>query len=367
MKVLHSALLRYPSAGILNQMIWEKEAALELGLNWDVKVSCPEGTTSKNSVVRFSKPITSNRTKLTQVRDWFGFRIEYYLWLKIFESNVDVFILRYSPYDPIQFAFSLMCKKPVFLIHHTLEIPELKSLHRPLSKFKIIAEQIIGKYSIRNSAAIIGVTQEIIDYEKKRIDRPEKRSILYPNGVMFNRPTVDDRRGFIPELLFVSSYFESWHGLDLLLSNVREHKQEFLLHLVGELSVADRVFAEKDKRIILHGRKNQDEIRLIADNCWLGLSSFGLFRKDMKEACSLKVREYLMMGLPVYAGHKDTFPENFEFYKNSELSIVKMLHFALAMRETSRELVASAAKPYIDKVEMVRSLSNRLRTLGYDK
>lgn len=360
MRVLHSALLRYPSAGILKQMSWEKEAAQGLGLNWDVKVSCPQGSTSESSIVRFSKPITSNRSKLAQVRDWFGVRIEYYLWLKVFESEVDIFILRYSPYDPIQFAFSILCKKPVFLIHHTLEVPELTSSHRPLSKIRVVAERIIGKYSIRNSAAIIGVTQEIIDYEKKRIEQPEKPSILYPNGVMFNGPTASDKRGHIPELLFVSSYFESWHGLDLLFSNMQEHNKEFLLHVVGELSLGDRVLGEKDERIILHGRKSHDEIRLIADSCWLGLSSFALFRKDMKEACTLKVREYLMMGLPVYAGHKDTFPEDFEFYRNSELSIINILHFAVAMRGTSRELVACAAKPYIDKVEMVRSLSNRL-------
>ena len=139
------------------------------------------------------------------------------------------------------------------------------------------------------------------------------------------------------------------------------------MHLVGELSSTDKIIAEMDSRVILHGPKGIEDIRQIASSCWLGLSSFALSRKDMQEACPLKVREYLMMGLPVFGTHKDVFPEAFEFYKNSRLSISDILIFSLETRAASREEVAAAARKYIDKVAILSALSNQIRSLLDDK
>jgi glycosyltransferase involved in cell wall biosynthesis len=363
---MHSTFSRFPSAGMLNQMNWEQDAARQLGLDWEVKVFCPLGIAFDGGILQFSKSIIfyENKNKLKLACDWFALRLEYYRWLKLLEGNVDVFLLRYSTYDPFQFMFVVLCKKPVCLVHHTLEIAELASSGRVVDKIKTVLESFIGRYSIRKSAAIVGVTREIIDYEKKRARQPYKLSILYPNGIMYSGRTVAEKRGRVPELLFVASVFASWHGVDLLLSSMQENKDKFVLHLVGNLSAEDKILAEKDKRVISHGHKSHQEIRQIAETCWLGLSSFALFRKDMKEACTLKVREYLMMGLPVYAGHKDTFPESFEFYRNGELSSENILRFASEKRGASRERVAGAARRHIDKVEMVRSLANHIRTSG---
>lgn len=367
MKILHSAFLRCPSPGIINQMTCEQEAAHQLGLNWVVKVFCPLGTALDNKIIHFSKSITLHTNIFQLARDWFALRFEYYRWLRSFEGDVDAFLLRYATYDPFQAIFICLSKKPVFLVHHTLELAELVSSGRTIDKVKVVLEILFGKYSIRNSDAIVGVTREIIDYEKKRIGRPHKSSILYPNGIMCSGRTVADKRHSAPELLFVASFFETWHGLDLLLSSMQHNCDMFVLHLVGETSLADRILAEQDNRIILHGRKNIQEIREIAESCNLGLSSFALFRNNMKEACPLKVREYLMMGLPVYAGHKDIFPEGFEFYKNSELCIRDILRFASACRGATRDVVAGAARKYIDKVEIVRSLSKQIRILANAK
>ena len=361
MKILHSAFLRNPTTGILNQMECEQQAANKLALNWVVKVYCPKGLVLDNNILQISKSITFHKGKFQTIRDWFRLRIEYYRWLRSNEGNVDIFLLRYATYDPFQLIFICLSKKPVFLVHHTLEIPELLSSGRIIDKIKSIFENLLGKYSIRNSAAIVGVTQEIIDYEKKRIGKPEKESLLYPNAIMFSDGPVADKRGPVPELLFIAGVFEFWHGLDMLLIQMQDCKCSFVLHLVGELSSSDAILAKKDERIILHGFQSLRVVREIAQSCWLGLSSFALFRNQMKEACPLKVREYLMMGLPVYAGHKDVFPEIFEFYKNSELDLNYALKFASEKRLTSREVVACAARKYIDKVEVVRTLSNQIK------
>ncbi|MFX8895379.1 glycosyltransferase family 1 protein, partial [Acinetobacter baumannii] len=87
---------------------------------------------------------------------------------------------------------------------------------------------------------------------------------------------------------------------------------DFILHIVGDVSVEDELLAKKDSRVILHGPLTNIEISQLMSKMWIGLASFGLFRKRMKEACTLKVREYLNYGLPIYSGHKDIFPEEFE-------------------------------------------------------
>ena len=366
MKILHSAFLRNPSIGILNQMSYEQQAAQELSLNWKVKIFCPKTLNYENDILHYSESIEFNSGKLRLLIDWFRLRLEYYRWLRSFEGDVDAFVLRYATYDFFQLIFIYRSKKPIFLVHHTVEIPELVSSGRIFDKVKGNLEKLIGKYAILKSKAIVGVTQEIIDYEKNRIGRPEKLSLLYPNGVLFTSRPVLDKRGLVPEILFVASYFETWQGLDLLLSNIKEYKGNFILHLVGEISSPDKIAAETDSRVILHGRIGSEDIREIATSCWIGLSSFALHRKGMQEACPLKVRDYLMMGLPVFSSHEDVFPKIFKFYRNSTLSISDILLFSLETRGVAREVVSAEARKYIDKVEILRSLSTQMRALVDD-
>ena len=366
MKIFHTAALLTPPVGILSQMEWEQEAAHQLGLDWKVRMFCPAGSAKEGEIIRFSENIKnrSGKGKLRKLINWVVLRWEYHRWLKSFEASVDIFLLRHYVHDPFQLLFIARCKKPVYLVHHELEGPELE-LAGGFSgkggfagKFRATLELLIGRYSIRQSKITIGVTREIIDYETKRALQPGKPSLLYPNGIMYSNQTVADKRTEMPELIFLASFFKPWHGLDLLLAAMQKNHDKFILHLVGDVSLGDKALAHQDKRVVLHGRKSHQEIQNIAAACWIGISSFGLFRQNMKEACTLKVREYLMMGLPVYAGYQDIFPTEFKFYKNGEIDIDKILQFAKIHRQEQRAAISSAARRYIDKVELVRGLFN---------
>ncbi|MCP6060133.1 hypothetical protein NL388_33245, partial [Klebsiella pneumoniae] len=76
------------------------------------------------------------------------------------------------------------------------------------------------------------------------------KEFLYPNGVFFDQGPVPDSRTEVPELLFVAGHFASWHGLDLLLDEISSSRDQFVLHLVGDLSEDDHVRASMDKRIV---------------------------------------------------------------------------------------------------------------------
>ncbi|MDR8253693.1 glycosyltransferase family 1 protein, partial [Acinetobacter baumannii] len=76
---------------------------------------------------------------------------------------------------------------------------------------------------------------------------------VYPNGIISQHDIIlDDRNDNIPEIVFIASYFNGWHGLDLLLHNLSSINDDFILHIVGDVSVEDELLAKKDSRVILH-------------------------------------------------------------------------------------------------------------------
>lgn len=360
MKVLHAAALLSPPSGIVSQMEWEQLAASKLGIEWRARMFCPKGSCVQSAIAHYSRWLGEKKNSaFWRGYAWLFLRIEYHRWLYSLGGEYDAFVLRYYVHDPFQLLFILLCKRPVYLVHHTLEVPELAMGGGYLGRLRSVLDSLIGKYAIKKSAGTIAVTQEILDYERKRAQVGSKE-FLYPNGVFFDQGPVPDSRTEVPELLFVAGHFASWHGLDLLLDEISSSRDQFVLHLVGDLSEDDHVRASMDKRIVLHGRLAANTIRNIAESCSLGLSSFALNRKGMTEACTLKVREYLLMGLPVYAGHKEVFPASFDFYRNGAISLPDILSFARSVSSVSREHVAASAKPYIDKAAILDTLYRAL-------
>ncbi|MEJ5033218.1 glycosyltransferase family 1 protein [Acinetobacter sp. MYb177] len=367
MKILHSACFLRPSSGIIKQMTEEKQAADALKLNWNVQFFLPKGQQIESTVIREAG--YTNKDKLNKLYykffAWFSIRIEYYIWL-LRQKNVDIFLIRYSVHDIFQLVFLLIIKKPVFLVHHTLEEPELNMDNTFLGRVRYFSEKIIGKLCIKYSYGIVAVTNEILEYEKKRINNIYKKSLLFPNGISMGNIL---NTGYFPKtdvkkILFVASEFSEWHGLDLILNDIKNNKNNnFELHLVGTVLAKDLDIAKSDKRVILHGVRDRKFIETLANQCHVALGSFALERKNMKEACTLKVREYLSLGLPVYSGHIDVFPRDFRFYKLGEPSIEQILAFTSFSNAYERKEIILESKRYIDKSFIVERLYIELKAL----
>jgi glycosyltransferase involved in cell wall biosynthesis len=354
--VLHSCALLAPAAGIAQQMRWEQAAAEELGLDWRTRIFCPPSSLPRSELVVHARGMSSAVGSVAKLLNWIRLRYHYYRWLKSLEDSVDLFLLRYYVHDPFQLLFLRTTKKAAVLVHHSLEVPELASAADPTAVLRSSLERLVGKYAVRASALTVGVTPEIARHQIDRARQPNRKWLVYPNGVRYEAPVLPDQRGENPELLFTASAFLPWHGLDLLLAAVKASNRQFVLHLVGELRPEDRASASKDPRIVIHGRLTADEIRKLSATAWIGLSSFALHRNNMEEACTLKVREYLMMGLPVYSGHRDVFDATFPFYKTGNVVVDSILEFAQSCRSIARETVSTLARPSIDKVELLRGL-----------
>ncbi|MFC1399547.1 hypothetical protein [Acinetobacter lactucae] len=354
MKILHTALMKSFTPGIVNQMYDELTSAKELKIDLDVKIFSPyqEVPDKFEELFEFCN-ISTNKSK---IGSWFEYRKSYYSWLKSKENDVDYYILRYTTYDFLQYLFIKNAKKPVYLVHHTKELDELCSLGFK-GKILSILDRFFGNRAINASSGIIGVTDEIVEYEKLRIKNLNKKNFIYPNGIKFRKFDFKDRRGNdVPEFLFVASYFYDWHGLDLLIKAVKESNQNIIIHIIGKVSDIDYRNMLIDERFKYHGALTHEQILIIAEQCWLGLGSFALYRKNMKQACTLKVREYLSMGLPTYSGYEDIFPDGFKFYKFDSVDMDKIVRYAKEIRKYSKDGIIKEALPYISKDQLLLKL-----------
>lgn len=290
---------------------------------------------------------------------------DYFRWLQRMAPNYDVILMRYNASDPMQGGFIKDISTPVFLVHHTLEVPELMHSYRSCDKWiRVALERFSERRSANAARGIVAVTEEILDYERHRTGNPRKHGYVYPNGIHYPaQPGTlpQDERTNQPEILFVASHFAHWHGLDLLLDSIERSSSRFILHLAGTLNPQDQARAARDDRIHLHGLLRIEEIQALSQRCWLGLSSFALERKDMGQACTLKVREYLLNGLPVYANYRDVFPDGFAYYRSGPPDIEQILRYGQSIRSTSRCTVAEAARPFISKSALLLGLHTWLR------
>ena len=363
MRILHSAALLSPPSGILAQMNWEQRAVDTLDMDWRVRMYCPKNSLNQALVLHSDDEIDTRQlhSRAGRLLAWIKLRRNYHRWLLQQQDQVDVFLLRYYVHDPYQLAFVQRCKKPVYFIHHTLEVPEL-ALPGGISGFvRSTLETVLGRFAIDKAKGVIGVTREIVDYELNRADCKKKSTYIYPNGILFKEMMFEDKRDeIVPELLFVAN-FAPWHGLDILLKNISKSKEPFVLHLVGEIP-NEIVSLIADPRVVVHGPLNQQQILELSARCWVGLSSFALFRKKMKQACPLKVREYLMLGLPVYGDYQDVFPVDASYFRTGNGDVDDILNFAKNIRAAKKDEIAAMARKWIDKISLIKSLESYLQS-----
>lgn len=366
MKVLHVAAAIRPFAGQVHQMEYEAIAAKQLEISWSVVYYAyfDEGVDSTVLYTERNKFFLDMHWLSSQVKYWFyawpKFNYNFFKWLLNESASYDLILIRYPKNNPFLIWFMLKVNKPVVFVHHTLETPEILLKNDLTSKIRAFIDAFIVKLSSVKASALICVTKEILSYE---LNRYYKRitSFVYPNGIVISKSHYEDRRGDVPELLFIANSFEPWHGLDLLIDDSRKNDDFFVLHVVGELDELDIASLKNDKRFVLHGRKTMQEIESMSEQCWISLSSFALYRQNMSEACTLKVRQSLMLGMPVFAGHADVFPKEFKFYKNGNACFKEILDFAHICRKYCKTDVANTSRPYIDKVSLLDNLYKNLK------
>jgi hypothetical protein len=113
-----------------------------------------------------------------------------------------------------------------------------------------------------------------------------------------------------PAFVFIGSRIDvsaNWHGVDKVFP-LAAAMPDSAFHIVG-MARDDFGDAAAPANVRFHGELRGAELNSVLASCDIGLGTLALHRKNMEEACPLKVREYLMNRLPVVIGYRETQAE----------------------------------------------------------
>jgi len=351
MKILHIVTVRKLTNGQRLQLeSEEKSAKLIENIDWDIHVYHTD-----KCINDFEQLIPK----------FFQFPLLRYLygWIKLLEvsKKYDIVLQRRMPYDPFGVILGWFVSNR-YTVHHSMEINEMKLIKTGITgKIASMLEKITGYVNARQIKGFLGVTKEIAEFENS-VFKTFLPIYSYPNGILTdNTKLIDDNRDKNEiNILFMAGTFTLWSGLDLLLDAVQKdikylEKNNVKIHLVGNVKDREKIVIENINNSYplfnIYGHVNSNKYREVMSRCDIGLGSLALIRQGMNEGSTLKVKEYLNLGLPVYSGHKDTAIEDdytFYIYEN-DINLSVIVDFAIEMRSYTRDAVHNSSIQYIDK------------------
>ena len=336
-------------------MLWEQEAADSLGLDWTTMLVRPTGVSGSGSRVLREIDLASPGY---DTRTWVGFRRRFYALLSNLDPTPDVLLLRHSFHDPFQARF-VGLQRNVVTVHHTVEDAEITAFGGRVMPVKRALERRFGASSVRRAAGIAALTPEILEHELSRCSGRRPPTFVYPNGCRVEDAVPPDHRSST-RMAFVATEFAPWQGLEGLLDRLSASTADVALDVVGSLSADQERRCALDSRVRVHGLLDQEALRDVLASATIGIAALRADGKGLTQACSLKVRDYLAAGVPVVSGHDDVFPDDFPYYRRTGTDIDGILAAAHEWRSVDRVTVREAARPHIDKVELVRRLHEEL-------
>lgn len=251
--------------------------------------------------------------------DWIGIKILETMLSQFrfcfYSLKSDVIYYRYTPilifYNMALLFISMF--STVYIEHNTIPRYELKLSHSWMVVFHVLQMRMLSLSKVKH----IAVTREIMEIEKL-----PKDSFIMPNGYFrdndeqhdmssYGNPIENIKHRLIQEkdkgnkiLVFVGNDFP-WHGLDRIANLVNRLKDSFLL-LVGPIKdYREILLLENQGSALRTGHLHPDLLPIIYEMSDFGLGTFGLEKKQMTQACPLKVREYLWYGLPTIINYHD--------------------------------------------------------------
>ena len=179
-------------------------------------------------------------------------------------------------------------------------------------------------------------------------------SAVISNGVDVNSveilpPPKNDK----PVLTLVGSPGMNWHGMDKLIQFAQTNPDIFV-NIVG-YSAKD-VDVPIPPNVTMHGYLSYTQIREVFMQTDVACGTLALYRKNMREACPLKVREAVLYGLPLLLGYHDTDLSDLDLptilqIPNTEDNLVthaeQIRKFAFAMM--GQRLDFNAVAPHLDQ------------------
>ncbi|WP_022851628.1 glycosyltransferase [Limisalsivibrio acetivorans] len=240
----------------------------------------------------------------------------------------------------------------VYLRYH-FYVPFLK---QALKRFKVVMEinaddreeydlsgRSFGVYNRATRNLVLDIPDGFVFVTEELRDRfkHEARSLVLGNGISVPDPLNIQNEGQRPKAAFIGTLKQPWQGTDILLK-IAQQIPECDFHIIG---------GEGDSKanIFYHGFMSEPEDLL--SGCDVGFGTLAWIRKGLKDACTLKVREYLSLGLPVV-------------YAYNEVDLSGEEPFALKLGHYEEDILSSIEeiKAFLHKAHM----NNELRRQAHE-
>ena len=312
-------------------------------------------------------------------RGVFGRRLFAWIWLLGNSFKYDFVIVRHMEFDIFAIIFAWFVPNRI-LVHHSKEVIELKVLREDWrGSIASFVEKIAGGISVRTSCALLAVSKDLMKYQ--RVSRNLSKDFpiyFFPNGIIVENikilNEIENDNSSI-QIGFIAGRFLKWHGLDSLLQHCikdidKDFEKEIIFHLIGNLGTSyDKQIRLINKfngkiKIKVHGTLKQHEYWKIFCKCNIGIGALAMHRIGLTDGCTLKVREMLAMGLPIFSGHKDTaLPLDFPFYHSKGGDLQDIIKFTEKVSRFTRKDVRDSSTNFIDKKIIFDSLGKDLKIL----
>jgi glycosyltransferase involved in cell wall biosynthesis len=326
MKVLYVTTESPSSIGVRKKIYSKIDCLNDLGVDTNAiyfSENIPDELNSSDAKIKLIKFVPKKLPGIFNRRFFWQFQIlykNYFFYKALYKSikaqgDFDFFIFRYPTAD-LNFLFLIKkLKGKVILEHNSKELEELKAKNNFfLYKYYYWSEKRIGPLIIKNAKGIIGVTNEITNYEIKRSGRKSENCTTISNGFnvesvhLRNPPQFDGKT--INLLFLIGSAVTDWYGIDRLVRSVAAYKGDVLfkvyivgnkfekeMQLVRELGVEDK--------FIFTGYLETEKLAEMFDKCHIGVAALTMHKIGLTEAAALKVKEYMARGIPFILGYSE--------------------------------------------------------------
>ena len=206
---------------------------------------------------------------------------------------------------------------------------------------------------LRRAKGLVFVTHELSGHPSFRQFRGRRAVIT--NGVSLSSyPTLPAPAGAHPRLAFIGTPGQPWHGIDKLVMLAGIHS-DWRFDIIGMRDEAHTSPAN----VVWHGPLERADALGVLAQADVGVGTLALHRNALDEACSLKVREYLAVGLPVLYASRDVDAEGLDSVTlriaNTETNVVDELPRIEAFVEHARGLrVPRSSVAHIDVAQKER-------------
>ena len=278
------------------------------------------------------------------------------------QNLYDVIYIRYSFIDfSVLTSLKEMHRKGAKVV---LEIPSIKnpiSLRSGIILFQFFIDKLLNHRCRKYVDRLLYIgDKEIITLGMK--------AEPIPNGIPYGFTEIlrtgFNRQGKKIVLIAVSTMGVS-RGYDRLLNGLGEYLENggtvpFLLNFVGEGEIIANLKEitndlNLSEYVRFYNQMGGEKLDKIFSTATIGVGALGLFRVKSNIASTLKVKEYLVRGLPfIYAGEEIEIPGNYKYalqFPNNETNIdfSKIVNFVESFSEESKSSIIEEMNDFATK------------------